>query len=145
MLHPMQGRDAATGVTVTDNFPAGISSVAWTATYAGGATGPANGAGNINATVNLPTGGSATFTAVCTISGATSGNLVNTATVTVTPGDNDPNPGNNSATDTDTQLGACAPLTVNAPTVTQPDCATATGTIVINAGGSGTLNIVLMV
>ncbi|MBK8520915.1 MAG: DUF11 domain-containing protein [Chitinophagaceae bacterium] len=133
------GPDAATGVTVTDNFPAGISSVAWTATYAGGATGPANGAGNINATVNLPTGGSATFTAVCTISGATSGNLVNTATVTVTPGDNDPNPGNNSATDTDTQLGACAPLTVNAPTVTQPDCATATGTIVINAGGSGTL------
>jgi hypothetical protein len=33
----------------------------------------------------------------------------------------------------------CPPLTVNAPTVTQPTCAAPTGTIVVNATGSGTL------
>ena len=78
------GPNTSTGATVTDNFPAAITSVAWTAVHAGGATGPANGAGNINATVNLPVAGTSTFTAVCNISPGASGNLVNTATVAVT-------------------------------------------------------------
>jgi hypothetical protein len=86
-----------TGATVTDNFPAAITSVAWTAVYAGGASGPANGVGNIGATVNLPVGGTATFTAVCNISAGASGNLVNTATIAVPAGDTDPDPSNNSA------------------------------------------------
>ncbi|MEO6252070.1 MAG: hypothetical protein ABIO79_02085, partial [Ferruginibacter sp.] len=107
------GPNTSTGATVTDNFPAAITSVTWTAVYAGGATGPANGAGNINATVNLPVGGTATFTAVCNISGAASGNLVNTATVAVPAGDTDPNPANNTSTDTDTQAGASCSWTTS--------------------------------
>ncbi|MCB0520279.1 MAG: hypothetical protein KDD27_15175, partial [Saprospiraceae bacterium] len=35
--------------------------------------------------------------------------------------------------------GGCTPPTVNAPTVTQPNCANPTGTIVVNATGGGTL------
>jgi hypothetical protein len=35
--------------------------------------------------------------------------------------------------------GCCTPPTINAPTVTQPTCATSTGTIVVNATGSGVL------
>jgi len=96
------GPNISFGATVNDNFPAAITSVAWTVVYAGGASGPANGVGNINATINLPVGGTATFTAVCSISSGATGNLVNTATIAVLPGDTDPNPGNNSATDTDT-------------------------------------------
>ena len=100
------GIDAITGATVTDNFPAAITSAAWTAAYAGGASGPASGAGNINATVNLPVGGTATFTAVCTISAAATGSLSNTATIASPTLGVDPVPGNNSATDTDTQGAA---------------------------------------
>ncbi|NJL29564.1 MAG: DUF11 domain-containing protein, partial [Thermoanaerobaculia bacterium] len=50
--------------------------------------------------VNLPAGGSVTYTANCTIAASATGSLVNTATVT--SGVTDPNPANNSATDTDT-------------------------------------------
>ncbi|MBK6991525.1 MAG: DUF11 domain-containing protein [Chitinophagaceae bacterium] len=97
------GPDPVIGATVADVFPAAITAVSWTATYAGGGTGPAAGAGNINALVDLPVGGSATFTAICTISGAASGTLTNTATVSSATAD--PTPGNNSATDIDAQAG----------------------------------------
>ncbi|NOT56894.1 MAG: BACON domain-containing protein, partial [Deltaproteobacteria bacterium] len=73
---------------------------------AGSGTCPASGSGNINTSaVNLPSGGSATFTATCTISAAATGSLVNTATVSSSV--TDPTPGNNSATDTDT-LTSCS-------------------------------------
>ncbi len=125
------GPDPVTGATVADNFPAGITTINWTAVYAGGASGPANGSGNINATVNIPSGGTCTFTAVCNISGAASGNLVNTATVAVPAGVSDPNGANNSATDTDTQANT-ADLSI-----TKTD-----GTTVYTAGGTTTYTIV---
>ena len=78
---------------------------------AGGGTCPASGSGNINDSANLPSGGSVTYTASCTISGAATGTLSNTATVTAPAGVTDPTPGNNSATDSDT-LGASADLAV---------------------------------
>jgi hypothetical protein len=95
---------------VTDNFPAAITGVTWTAVYAGGASGPASGSGNLNASVNIPVGGSVTFTATGTVSPSASGNLANTATVTPPNGVSDPTPGNNSATDTDTQAVVAAPV-----------------------------------
>ena len=53
---------------------------------------------------DLPNGGSATYTASCTISPSVTGTLNNTATVSA-PGDvTDPTPGNDSATDSDTLL-----------------------------------------
>jgi len=97
------GPSTATEVTVTDNFAGILSGCSTTSVAAGGATG--NDAGPVAGDVNdggiiLPPGSSVTYSAICNISAAATGSLVNTASVTspVT----DPNGANNSATDTDT-------------------------------------------
>lgn len=95
------GPSNVTGATVADTFPATLSCM-WTCAGAGGGTCAASGSGNINDTVNLPSGGSITYTASCTVAASATGTLANTATVAA-PGEvTDPTPGNNSATDTDT-------------------------------------------
>ncbi len=94
------GPDGVTGATVADTFP-GTLTCTWTCVGAGGGTctaGPV--AGNINDPVDLPAGGSVTYTATCTIASSATGTLVNTATVASAIGD--PVPANNAATDTDT-------------------------------------------
>ncbi len=123
------GPSNATGATVADTFPAPLTCT-WTCTGAGGGTCTASGSGNINNTVNLPSGGSVTYTASCTVSAAATGTLSNTATVTAPAGVTDPAPGNNSATDSDT-LGASADLAI-----TKTDGVTAA-----TAGGSVTYTI----
>ncbi len=123
------GPSNATGATVTDSFPASLTCT-WTCVGAGGGTCTASGSGNINDTVNLPSGGNITYTASCTISAAATGVLANTATVTAPAGVTDPTPGNNSATDTDT-LGATADLSI-----TKTD-----GVTTVTPGGSTTYTI----
>ena len=113
------GPTAANPASVTDTFPAACTSVTYTSTAAGGATGnTAAGSGNLNDTaLNLPAGSSVTYTATCTLSPGASGTLVNTATVaSATP---DPNSANNSATDTDTFSAASADLSLT-KTLTTP-------------------------
>ncbi|MEO8275263.1 MAG: Calx-beta domain-containing protein [Thermoanaerobaculia bacterium] len=96
------GASNAPSSTVTDTFPA-VLTCSTTCVTAGGASCTAGPfAGNINDSVNLPAGGSVTYTAVCSISGAATGSIVNTATVAAGGGVTDPVLGNNSATDTDT-------------------------------------------
>ncbi len=95
------GPSNAPGSTVADTFPASTTCT-WTCAGSAGGTCAASGSGNINDTVNLPVGGTATYTANCAIAGSASGTLSNTATVTTPSGVTDPDPGNNSATDTDT-------------------------------------------
>ncbi|HYU32438.1 MAG TPA: ExeM/NucH family extracellular endonuclease [Thermoanaerobaculia bacterium] len=95
------GPSDAAGSTVADTFPADLT-CNWTCAGAGGGTCTASGSGNINDTVNLPAGGSVTYTASCTVSAAATGTLSNTATVAAPGGVTDPSPGNNSATDSDT-------------------------------------------
>jgi uncharacterized repeat protein (TIGR01451 family) len=124
------GPSNATGATVADTFPASLTCT-WTCVGAGGGTCTASGSGNVNDTVNLPNGGSVTYTASCTISAAATGTLSNTATVTAPAGVTDPTPGNNSATDSDT-LAASANLGI-----TKTD-----GVTSVNAGGSVTYTIV---
>ncbi len=95
------GPDAVSGATVADTFPASLTGVTWTCVGAGGGTCTAAGSGNINDTsVNLPVGGSVTYTATASVSVTASGSIANTATVSSST--TDPTPGNNSATDTDT-------------------------------------------
>jgi len=106
------GPSAVVGATITDTFPAAITSATWTCAAAGGAVCPnANGAGNINQVANLPVGGSLTYTVLVDISPNATGNLVNTATIAVPAGTTDPTPGNNSATDIDV-LGPNADIVV---------------------------------
>ncbi len=123
------GPSNAAGATVADTFPASLTCT-WTCVGAGGGTCTASGSGNVNDTVNLPAGGSVTYTASCTISAAATGTLSNTATVAAPAGVTDTNPGNNSATDTDT-LGASADLAI-----TKTD-----GVTTVAAGGSVTYTI----
>jgi uncharacterized repeat protein (TIGR01451 family) len=95
------GPTAAAGVTIVDIVPAELQGAAWTCLASPGSSCTASGSGNINDTVNLALGGSATYTLTGTVSSAATGTLTNTATVTPPPGVPDPNATNNSATDTD--------------------------------------------
>jgi len=107
------GPSNAPGSTVADTFPAALTCT-WTCVGANGGTCTASGSGNINDTANLPSGGSVTYTASCTIAANATGTLSNTATVATAGGVTDPTPGNNSATDVDTILAGCpSTLTVN--------------------------------
>ncbi|HEY3569843.1 MAG TPA: ExeM/NucH family extracellular endonuclease [Thermoanaerobaculia bacterium] len=123
------GPSDAPGATVADPFPASLTCT-WTCVGAGGGTCTASGSGNINDTVNLPSGGSVTYTASCTISASATGSLSNTATVAAPGGVNDPTTGNNSATDVD-GLGATSDLSI-----TKTD-----GVTSVTAGGSTTYTI----
>ena len=123
------GPNNATGATVADTFPA-ILTGTWTCVGAGGGTCTAAGSGNLNDTVNLPAGGSVTYTVSAAVSAAATGTLSNTATVAAPAGVTDPNPGNNSATDTDTIVQS-ADLAI-----TKTD-----GVTTVTAGGSVTYTI----
>src|SRR5215468_10843031 len=94
------GPSSAPGSNVADTFPAPLT-CNWTCVGAGGGTCTAAGSGNINDTINLPAGGSTTYTASCTISAAATGTLSNTAAVSAAGSVIDPDPSNNSATDND--------------------------------------------
>lgn len=96
-----KGPSAVTGATVTDNVPAALTGVTWTCVASAGSSCPAAGSGNINTTVNLLAGATATFTLKGTLSASATGTLVNTATVAPPPGVTDPVSGNNTSTDSD--------------------------------------------
>ncbi|HQW80977.1 MAG TPA: hypothetical protein PLQ74_03825 [Pseudomonadota bacterium] len=114
------GPSAVNGATVADTFPAACTSVNWTCTGAGAATCTANGSGNINDTVNLPSGGSVTYSATCAISPGASGSLSNTATVTGIGSVTEVDGTNNTATDTDTIAVPLTSTPVTGSTVTTP-------------------------
>jgi uncharacterized repeat protein (TIGR01451 family) len=134
------GPSFVTGATVTDIFPAAITSATWTAAYAGaGSTGPASGTGNIDTLVNLAAHGTATFTVIAAIDPNAAGDLVNTDSAVNPAGTTDPNSSNNSATDTDT----AAPVADLSVTKTdgnigyQPGTTTTYTIVVTNNGPSG--------
>lgn len=96
------GPDPAPGATVSDTFPAALSGITWTCVGAAGGTCTGAGAGNISDIVNLPVGGSVTYTVSATINPSATGVLSNIATITPPGGFTDPNLSNNTATDTNT-------------------------------------------
>ncbi len=90
------------GVSVTDTIPPVFGNVTWTCTASpGSACLQPNGAGNIDAKVNLIKDGTATFLVTATPDPAATGMVSNTATVTIPPGAVEADTGNNTATDTD--------------------------------------------
>jgi uncharacterized repeat protein (TIGR01451 family) len=96
------GPSAVTGAAVTDTLPAIVAGASWTCTASAGSACPASGSGSIAASVDLLSGGTATFTLTGTIDPAATLLLVNTASIAPPSGVLDPNPVNNAATDTDT-------------------------------------------
>jgi uncharacterized repeat protein (TIGR01451 family) len=133
------GPVAVTGASVIDTFPSIFTAVTFTATQSGGATGfAASGTGNINNTVDMPSGSKITYTAKGKVSSAAAGNLSDTAQVTVFDGVLDPNTANNSATDSDS-ITSKADLKV---TITDGKTAAVAGTkdtytiVVTNAGST---------
>jgi len=134
------GQSDAPGATVADTFPASLTCT-WTCAGAGGGTCTAAGSGNISDTVNLPAGGSVTYSATCAISATATGSLTNTATVTAPAGVTETNPANNSATDTDTltPTGDLSITKTDGQTTVTPG-ATLTYTIVAANSGPSTLN-----
>jgi uncharacterized repeat protein (TIGR01451 family) len=121
------GPDGVTGATVSDTFAADLT-CSWVCRSDGGASctaGPV--AGDIADSVDLPAGGSVTYTAACSIDGGASGSLVNTATIAPPGGATDPVPANNSATDTDT-------LTSGVPEYLDLQDMTFVGTLTFQAG-----------
>jgi hypothetical protein len=128
------GPNPANGANVIDTAPVGTSISSWTATFSGGATGTASGTGNINQTVNIPNGGSITYTVVIAVSCSFSGNLTNTATVTAPSGTTDSNTANNTATDTDTQANV---LVANITSTPSPICVNALGNFTAANAGTG--------
>ncbi len=128
------GPDAATGAAVVDTLPAVLTGATWTCTAtAGSACGTPSGSGNLATTVNLLSGGSATYVVAATVSPSATGSLVNTATVAAPSGTTDSNTANNSATDTDTISSPSADLSI-----TKTD-----GVTSVAAGGTVTYTIVV--
>ncbi len=136
------GPNAVFGIPVTDNLPAVFTNAAWTcAASAGSSCQAASGAGNINTTVNLLNGGTATFQLTATPNPAATGQVTNTATIAPPDGAVDTNPSNNTASHT-------GPLTPQADlSITKTDGAASvtagtalTYTIVVRNNGPSTVN-----
>jgi len=133
----------ATGVTLTDTWPAGFNRTSLSCTPTSGMS-----TGNGSFTCNLGTiapSTSTTVTATYTVPSSTTGSQTNTATVSSTT--SDPNTSNNTAGDTNT-VTTSANLSVmksdGVTTVTAGDGMTRTYTITVsNAGPSDALNVTL--
>jgi uncharacterized repeat protein (TIGR01451 family) len=96
------GPSDAVDASVVDIFPTAFTSITWACVASGGASCPANGAGNIETTVDVPVGGSVTFTINGTIDSAATGNLVTSASVTVAADEQEVDSDDNSAESTRT-------------------------------------------
>ncbi len=131
------GPSTAVGAAVHDVMPAELTSDAWTAVASpGSSVAASSGTGDIDTTVTLLPGGTATFTVNGNIDPSATGTLTNTAAAAAPSGVTDPDPSNNTATDTDT-LAPVADLSI-----TKTDGATdvvagtsTTYTIVVTNGG----------
>ena len=105
------GGDDILGAIVSDAFPSDLS-CSWTCAASPGSQCTASGRGSLFDRATLPAGGTATYTASCTLSpAAASSALVNTATIALPGALTDPAPANNTATDSDAVIRIPAHLT----------------------------------
>jgi uncharacterized repeat protein (TIGR01451 family) len=98
------GPNAVTGAVVADTFPAGLTNILWSCVGVGGGACAANGTGNINQLVNLPSGATVVFSITANVALPLPNAIANTATVTAPAGVTDPVPANNTSTVNDVIL-----------------------------------------
>ena len=136
------GPSGVTGATVTDVFPPALLSHSFTVATLGGATSSLSGTltGDISDIVNVPVGGSVTYTVTAQIDSAALGQLANTAIVTAPAGVIEENNANNIAEDIDT-LTPEADLAVLKALTTNPLVAgsAASYTITVTNNGPSTV------
>ncbi len=106
------GPQAVDDARVVDTFAAELSCIWSCQPSAGASCPPGQVAGDIDHLIDLPMGGSATFTAQCAIDAAAVGSLSNTVTVTPPVAVLDPDLIDNSASDLDTVLSGRADLRI---------------------------------
>ncbi len=126
------------GAVFADNIPAQITSWTWTCLADLGAictAGPVTIGTNYTDTVSIPAGKGVTYTVVATVSGAATGNLVNTATITSPASIPDPITGNNSVSDTDVSPSADLSVTKTDGVTIYPQGGTVTYTIIVTNNG----------
>jgi uncharacterized repeat protein (TIGR01451 family) len=99
------GPDDVMGARVTDSFPTELEGVSWSCVADAGSSCTASGSGEIDDSVDLLAGGSATYTATGVVAMGTVGPLQNTASVSVGAGFHD----GNSLNDSDTESTPIAP------------------------------------
>ncbi len=105
------GGAAITGATVTDTFAAPLTGCSWTCSASAGGTCAGGSGAALADTIALAAGGTATYTATCTVPAATLGGTIsNSASVAYT---NDPSQANNTATDGDTVVRPSANLAIS--------------------------------
>ncbi|MBV9497210.1 MAG: ExeM/NucH family extracellular endonuclease, partial [Acidobacteria bacterium] len=116
------GPNAAANVTLTDSVPANTTFVVLSSPGGWSCTTPAVGAtGSISCTNASMIAGSASFTLVVAVDGATAGGTVITNTASVSSTTTDPSPANNSATATTTVAAAAGSADLSVTNVDSPD------------------------
>ncbi|PRY83366.1 DUF6923 family protein, partial [Mongoliibacter ruber] len=139
------GPFGATNVRVEDPLIPGIpaANYSYTAIASGGATTNVSGTqtGAIDDLVNLPVGGTVTYTLTVTVPSGFTGPLTNTVTAEAPPNINDTDPSNNTATDTNNaESDLAVTKTVNNPTPLVGEEVTFTVTVT-NNGPSGATGV----
>ncbi|NMC45500.1 MAG: class F sortase [Chloroflexi bacterium] len=89
------------GARVFDAFPSSLNGVTWVCTADAGATCTASGSGDIDDTVNIPSGSSILYTISATVASDTDTDVLNSASVVPPAGLVDTNYDNNVQSDTD--------------------------------------------
>jgi len=97
-----QGPIDTVGATVTNVFPSSLTGVTWTAVGSPGSVFSPSGVGEIHETIDLPVGGTITYTATGTVDPNATGTLSNRATVEAPAGIVDQTPENDTAVDVNT-------------------------------------------
>lgn len=135
------GPETAFGARVNDPIPPGLFGATWTCTASPGATcTPEQGSGGIVGEVDLPPGGTVTYSLRATVDTQACGTVTNTAFVTAVPPNVDTQPGDNSSSVSFFAVpanGTCAVKTVFPKA--QLEGGEITYTILLVHGGPGTL------
>jgi len=94
------GPSSVRAATVTDSLPAALTGASWTCAHAAGSTCTPSGTGGIQDAVDLPVGGTVTYTLTAAVGAGAGGTLANTASIAPPAGVTDPDPSNDAASDT---------------------------------------------